>query len=100
MPRFPIDEHSKAKIIALISTLIPEAKIYLFGSRARDTNSEWSDIDIALDAGKELPSVSIMELNDIMVATNMPYKVDVVDLYSVSEQMRTIILKEKVIWKS
>ncbi len=40
--RFPVEEKSKAKIIALIS----DAKIYLFGSRARGTNSPWSDIDL------------------------------------------------------
>lgn len=99
MERFPIDKKSKEKIIAIINALVPEAKIYLFGSRARGTNNEWSDIDIALDGGKELPSLTIMELNDIMVATNMPYKVDIVDLYFISDQMRQAILKEKVVWK-
>lgn len=41
-----IDAKTKQKIIALISALVPEAKIYLFGSRARKTNTAWSDIEI------------------------------------------------------
>lgn len=98
--KYPIDAKSKEKIIAIISALVPEAKIYLFGSRARGTNSEWSDIDLALDAGKRLPQLSVGELNDIMVATNLPYKVDIVDVYAVSEDMRKSINDEKILWKN
>lgn len=97
---YPIDEESKAKIITLISALIPEAKIYLFGSRARGTNAKWSDVDIALDAGKELDILRVSEINEIMVATNLPYKVDIVDFYTVSPQMRESILRDKIIWKN
>lgn len=95
-----IDEKSKKKIISLISALLPDAKIYLFGSRARNTNSQWSDVDIALDAGEVLPQLSVGELNDIMVASNLPYKVDIIDLNAVSDIMREIINKEKVLWKA
>jgi uncharacterized protein len=94
-----LDENVKKKIIAIISALIPQAKIYLFGSRARGTESEWSDIDLALDAGKPLSQRDVSELNDIMVALSIPYKVEVVDLYAVSDAMRQAILKEKVVWK-
>jgi len=34
-----LDEKTKNKIIAVISALIPDAHIYLFGSRARGTNA-------------------------------------------------------------
>jgi len=43
-----IDEKTKTKVIALISALIPKAKIYLFGSRATGKFSQWSDIDLEL----------------------------------------------------
>lgn len=48
-----IDEKTKHKIIAVISALMPDVKIYLFGSRARGTNSRTADIDIALDGGEK-----------------------------------------------
>ncbi len=97
---YPIDEKSKKKIIALVLALLPEVKIYLFGSRARGTNNQWSDIDLALDAGRILPQLSIGELNDIMIASNLPYKVDIVDFNAVSKKMQEIIDQEKVIWKA
>ncbi len=45
----------KDKIIKVIEIFYPNAKIYLFGSRARGTNEEQSDIDIAIDAGLPIP---------------------------------------------
>lgn len=50
-----VDEATKQKIIALINALIPDAKVILYGSRARGDFAEWSDIDLALDVGKRLP---------------------------------------------
>jgi predicted nucleotidyltransferase len=90
----------RKKIINIISALIPETKIYLFGSRARGKHSQHSDIDIALDAGKPLPIVLVDELKSIFEATNIMYKIEVVDFYRVSDAMRDSILKERIIWKS
>lgn len=95
-----IEPEIKKKIIALISSLYPTAKIYLFGSRARGDHSAYSDIDIALDVGHKLERVLIGEVRNILNASLMPYTCDVVDINSVSEAMRTMIMKEKIIWKS
>lgn len=94
-----IDEESKRKIIAVIAALLPEAAIYLFGSRARGTHSQWSDIDIALDTGRKISRYEIGELMSMFEASNMPYKVQIVDFHSVSDDMRESILGEKIVWK-
>ncbi len=94
-----IDEKTKRKIIALISALVPEATIYLFGSRATDKHSEWSDIDIALDAGKKIFFVKIGEIIDVLAGTDIPYKIEVVDFHDIPESMQKSILKEGIIWK-
>lgn len=56
----------KAKITGLISLLIPNAKIILFGSRARGTHSPRSDKDIAVDAGQPLPRLIIDEAKSML----------------------------------
>jgi len=94
-----IEKKIQDKIVSLISALVPDAKIYLYGSRARGTNNEWSDIDLALDAGNPLPFELVGELASIFEASSIIYKIDVVDLYGVSKAMREAILKDKVIWK-
>ncbi len=88
----------KDKITGLIKALIPEAKIYLFGSRARGTHSPFSDIDIAVDAGEVLPLIAVDEAKSIMAASNLLYHVDVVDLNNIPDEMRSIILEEGILW--
>lgn len=94
-----LDEKTKKKIIAIISALIPDARIYLFGSRARGTNSERADIDIALDAGMPLRIVDVDELKSMLCESNIPYQIDIVDFHRMSELMRNQVLKERIIWK-
>lgn len=95
-----IKKEDKEKIIAIVSALIPEAKIYLFGSRARLTHHSRSDIDIALDAGKKIePRYRVGELRSMLVESHIPYKIDIVDIYMTSDDMRKAILEDKIIWK-
>jgi predicted nucleotidyltransferase len=96
-----LDERDKRKIIDLITVLVPNAKIYLFGSRARGTNTERSDIDLALDAGEKIPRRIVHEIKDVLEATNIVNSIDVIDLNgAISDSLRSVILKEGVLWKS
>ncbi len=94
-----ISDADKKKIIGLLSALVPDAKIYLFGSRARGTHTEYSDIDLALDAGAKLSLVAVDEAKSIMAASNIIHRVDVVDMYRISEGMRADILQEGILWE-
>ena len=95
-----VDIKTKNKIIDIISVLIPDAKIYLFGSRARNKYSQSSDIDIAIDAGKKLPIADVDEIVSVFAATNIMERIDVVDVHQVSEEMRDSIKEEGILWKS
>ena len=93
-----ITEAEKKKIIGLLTVLVPEVKIYLFGSRARGTHSPHSDIDIALDAGEALSLAAIDEAKSVMAASNLIYRIDVVDMNRVSDDMRSVIMQEGILW--
>ena len=95
-----VDEKTKNKITGIISVLIPEAKIYLFGSRARGNCKKHSDIDIALDAGKPLPIQDVDEVKSMLNESNILYLIDVLDFHSVNTVMQQAIMKEKIVWKS
>ncbi len=95
-----VDSESKRKIIDLLSVLFPDAKIYLFGSRARGEQRKLSDIDLAIDAGQALEPRFIEEARAVLLASDVPYPIDVVDYHSVSKNMRAFIDQEKILWKS
>lgn len=95
-----IKPEDQKKIIDIISVLIPEAKIYLFGSRARGVHGRSSDIDIALDAGKQiLPRHRVGELRSMLTESHIPQKIDIVDLYLMTDEMKKAILEDKIVWK-
>ena len=100
MEKKRIEVTDKEKIIGLISTVLPEVKIYLYGSFARRESKSWSDIDIALEGNGKIDYNRIAEIKDILDASSIPFKFDVVDMATVSEDMRNQILKDRIIWKS
>lgn len=88
----------KEIIIAMLKVLFSDAKIYLFGSRATGQAQDQSDIDIAIDTGKQLSFSKIGEANDVLAALNIPYKVDVVDFNGVSQDMKDSISRTGILW--
>ncbi|MFC1841640.1 nucleotidyltransferase family protein [Candidatus Dependentiae bacterium] len=92
-----LEPEYKEKIIGILTVLFPDAKIYLFGSRARGTHSEKSDIDIAIDEGKEIRPGRIGEAINMFAESRIPYKVDVVDFHGISEKMQYFIKKEGIL---
>ena len=71
-------------------------EIYLFGSRARGDNSEFSDVDLAVIA-KESVEDDLVVLKEIIENSNLPYKVDLVDV-SENESLMETVLREGVKW--
>lgn len=67
-------------------------KVYLFGSRAEERNTEHSDIDLAFESDKDI-NKKLSQLKYILEESNLPYKVDIVDLKSASYLRKTV--KEK-----
>ncbi len=75
---------------------VPEREIWAFGSRAKWTAKEFSDLDIAI-IGDETLSVSLMaDLREAFQESALPFKVDVVDLASTSGTFRKVIERDKV----
>ncbi len=87
-------------IIKILTVLFPDAKIILFGSRARGDFIQGSDLDIAIDNKINLTINELEEAKNVIEALNIPYQVDVVDLNNIPEKMKALIIKEGIIWKN
>jgi len=74
-----------------------QVKFYIFGSRAKNTYKEYSDIDIAIDYdGRAVPQNILAKINFDFENSTLPYEVDVVDLNSISENFKSIISESLV----
>jgi predicted nucleotidyltransferase len=67
-------------------------QVYMYGSRAKGTAWKYSDIDLALlsSTGK-IPISVISKLSLDFEESLLPYKVDIIDLYTVSENFKKAI---------
>lgn len=93
-----IPKEIKDKIIGILNVLFPGAQLYLFGSRARGTYSQYSDIDLAIDTQAQIPLYDINEVKSMLAESNIVYKIDIVDLHRIPEKMREVILREGIVW--
>ncbi len=95
----PIDirpEHLAIVQKILRDVLPRDAKVWVFGSRAKWATKNSSDLDLAIDADRTLTRREEASLADTFEASDLPYKVDFIDLNSVSESFREIIDRDKV----
>jgi predicted nucleotidyltransferase len=92
-------EKYKNIILPIIESYLPNVKIILYGSRARGDSREGSDIDIALDAGETIEDTLVNNIIWDLEDSDLPIFFDIVDFTKMSEDMKTNILKDGIIWK-
>ena len=76
-----------------------DVKIFLFGSRARQDHNLFSDVDIGVFPGDESARRKIIFLKERIEESNIPYKVEFVNLKEVSYDFKNEILKDAISWK-
>ena len=96
-----VKEKYKKKIITAISQLLPECKIYLFGSRAGVYKISFdSDIDVGIDLGNPIPKKSLMKIEDVIYDLDIPLDIDIVDYQKASAELKKEIKEKGILWKS
>ncbi len=95
-----IPQEKQDQIVKVIEIFFPNAKIYLFGSRAKNTHTAISDIDIAIDAGHPMDMSERGQINSMLDALSIPQNIDVVDFQRAPEALRVNILRDGIVWKN
>ncbi|MDR2991555.1 MAG: restriction endonuclease subunit S [Burkholderiaceae bacterium] len=76
---------------------VPQYEVWAFGSRAKWTAKEYSDLDLAVITSQPLPLNVSAALADDFSESDLPWKVDVVDWATTSEAFRKIIERDRVV---
>ncbi len=87
---------------SILATHLPDdVGVLAFGSRAKWTAKEFSDLDLALKSNAKLPSHLLADLNDAFSESDLPIKVDVLDWHAVAPSFQAIIDRDgvEVRWK-
>lgn len=76
---------------------VPQYEVWAFGSRAKWTAKQHSDLDLAVITDQPLPLAVNAALVDDFTESDLPWRVDVVDWATTSESFRRIIERNKVV---
>ena len=76
---------------------VPEYEVWAFGSRAKWTAKEYSDLDLAIVSDHPVSLDVIAALADEFSESELPWKVDVVDWATTNESFRKIIERDRVV---
>ncbi len=88
----------KAKLISIIHKHLPGCKIMLFGSRARGTNRDGADYDIAIDAGSKIPWTIVGDIVSDIEDSDIHVNVDVVDIQNVDASFLEEVNRDAIVW--
>lgn len=92
-----IEPAHKKVVCAILERHLPvHSKVWVFGSRAKGNIKKFSDLDLLIDAGGQPLSWTVLgRLTDEFDISDLPYKVDIVDWATVSEEFRKRIVSER-----
>ncbi len=83
-------------ILKTVKSILPEVKIFIFGSRVQGKALEYSDVDIALQDKQAIPISDILKIKSAFHDSTFPYKVDIVDINSIDEKFLSIIKNDLI----
>ncbi|MDQ3000130.1 MAG: nucleotidyltransferase domain-containing protein [Fibrobacterota bacterium] len=72
---------------------VPDITVWVFGSRVMGRAKRFSDLDLALVSHRPLPKETLWKLQESFSDSELPFRVDVVDLASVSGEFRSAVEK-------
>jgi Nucleotidyltransferase domain. len=71
-------------------------EIFVFGSRAKNTARQYSDLDIAIKGNEIIPTNQLQTLKYSYAQSDLPFMVDVIDLNSISTEFYQAIQSDLI----
>jgi len=84
-------------VCEILKRRLDDHQVWVFGSRAQGTAKKTSDLDLCIKGNSTVSLKLLADLRDDFSESNLPYKVDVVAWYSISEGFKKIVGRDKVL---
>jgi predicted nucleotidyltransferase len=95
----PVDlrpDHRRIVLDILRENLPAYVGAWVFGSRATGRARRFSDLDLAIDAGRPLTLEEMARLSEAFSDSDLPYRIDLVDWHRIDERWRRTIAARRV----
>lgn len=84
-----VSENEKAFLLSVLQEHLPsDTEVFFFGSRVDGTHRTASDLDILIRGNGPIDLGTLALIRDAFEASDLPYKVDLLDDRAISEAMR------------
>lgn len=85
---------------SILDSHLPDIDVWAFGSRATGKAKRYSDLDLALISDQRIAFSALAALEAAFEDSNLPFKVDIVEIASVAPAFRAIIEATAVPFRS
>jgi uncharacterized protein len=89
-------DHKRLVLNILHTHLPPATKAWVFGSRVTGRARRYSDLDLAIDAGRRLTLDEMARLSEAFSDSDLPYRVDFIDWQEINHNWRQSIASERM----
>ncbi|MGH7113911.1 MAG: nucleotidyltransferase family protein [Stellaceae bacterium] len=95
LPDLAAEDHRL--VLAILAANLPAgAAAWVFGSRATGRARRYSDLDLAIDAGRPLTLDETARLAEAFRDSDLPYRVDLVDWRGIGDHFRRAIAADRL----
>jgi uncharacterized protein len=96
-PNIDLPPDQRRLVLDILGANLPQGtKTWVFGSRATGRARRYSDLDLAIDAGRRLTLDEIARLGEAFSDSDLPYRVDFLDWHDINDRWRETIVAERV----
>ena len=86
-------------IVSILRKLLPaNAKVWIFGSRARGSTQRSADLDLAIDIGRTVSFEEQGALEYAFEMSDLPYRVDIIDMSTVHGIFRENVERDRIVF--
>jgi type I restriction enzyme S subunit len=80
----------------ILQRYVPDREVWAFGSRAKWTAKEFSDLDLAIIGDTPLSIALTADMKEAFQESALPFKIDIVDWASITPSFRQVIQATKI----